>query len=208
MVVSDEKMQETVETAWDEFRARWHATMQRDLPPGLDDYPGDGTLQVRSEIHKAAQCLASVIGQLNGSGAVPDLESLRSYAVNMGLGLEGFTCMASSAMFLMDSVYSMLNGERGTVSAILEGFIGNGGPSTTFQSTSSKKPLTPEPGPSVEQVINTIAGLPVSPAPGRPTEPQKKSQKRNPAGSRKKSSPKKARKSSRKSKARGRKRGG
>lgn len=135
-----EDLQELAETAWDEFRARYHAqigalTNGEDGSTGLN---GNGILRVRSDSHRIAVSIHYVTEQLNGSGELPDTNALRSFAENAGLSLEDFTCMVLSLMFLMDGIFSIHTGKQDMVVQMFRNFMSGAVPPSTLESTRLK----------------------------------------------------------------------
>ncbi len=99
-----EDLQELAEASWEEFRARYHATIARTKNggDGSTDLDGVGILQVRSGAQRVAESILSATELLNGSGDLPDSMSLLSSAENAGQSAEDFTCTVLSLLFLMD----------------------------------------------------------------------------------------------------------
>jgi len=132
-----QKLVELAQTSWDEFRARYHS--QIDAMKNGDDgsmgSDGAGILQVRSGTQRVATSILSVTELLNGSGDIPDAESLLSSAVSADQSAEDFTCMVLSLMFLMDGIYLIHSGKKSTVGQMFNIFMNEKVPPITSEST-------------------------------------------------------------------------
>ncbi|MCH6546976.1 MAG: hypothetical protein IH798_00895, partial [Gemmatimonadetes bacterium] len=133
-------LQELAETAWEEFRARYHAHIAP-IPSGADGLTvsgGDGILQVRSGAHRVATSLLFATELLNGSGEAPDTNALLSFAEREGQSVEDFTFTVLSLMFLMDGLYSIHSGKKDTVVQMFAAFMNGKEPPITLASTALK----------------------------------------------------------------------
>jgi len=155
-----EDLQELTIKSWDEFRTRYHAQIaaSNSGADGLTGLNGAGILQVRSGSHRVAASILSVTDQLNGSGDLPDAESLLSSAVSEGQSLEDFTCMVLSLMFLMDGIYSIHSGNKDMAVRMCKDFLSAGGQPTTAASTPLKTHTPPVTTQSPEQDPVSKAG--------------------------------------------------
>jgi hypothetical protein len=152
------EMQELAETAWEEFRARYHATVDasKNGGDGSTGLNGDGILQVRSVSPRVARSVHWLTERLNGSGDLPDTETLLSYAANEGQSAEDFTCTVLSAMFLMDGIYSIHSGKKDMVVQMFNAFMNEKEPRITLESTPLKTrgPVETTPSPAPVDVSN------------------------------------------------------
>jgi len=135
-----EELHELAQTAWEEFRARYHASLAPSTNGGDGSMVsgGNGILQVRSASHRVAGSILSVTELLNGSGDLPDTDALLSCAERGGLCLEDFTCMVLSLMYLMDGLYSMHSGKTDMAVQHFAAFMNAKAQHSTSESMPSK----------------------------------------------------------------------
>lgn len=134
------EMQDLAETAWEEFRARYHSLLDPTNPgdDGSTDSGGNGILQVRSASHRVAVSIHYVTELLNGSGDLPDASVLLSFAEREGRSVEDFTFTVLSLMFLMDGLYLIHSGKQDMVAQMFSAFLNGKEPPITLASTPLK----------------------------------------------------------------------
>ncbi len=137
-----ENLQAIAETAWEEFRARYHRILDvsKSGADGSTGLNGHGILQVRSASHRVATSVLYATELLNGSGEAPDTNALLSFAEREGQSAEDFTCTVLSLMFIMDGLYSIHSGKSDMVVQLFDAFMKAEEQPITLESTPLKTP--------------------------------------------------------------------